>query len=85
MEDTNYYFSVAPLDHSSGDDNDDNDESENDDDTEEEDGVSAALTGALDRFAQFFISPLFNPDMVQRELKAIDSEYKNALSSDMWR
>ncbi|KAJ2867640.1 metalloprotease [Coemansia aciculifera] len=41
-----------------------------------------ALEGALDRFAQFFISPLFNADCVDRELKAVDSEYKGNLQSD---
>ncbi|KAJ2747233.1 metalloprotease, partial [Coemansia sp. BCRC 34301] len=35
-----------------------------------------ALEGAIDRFAQFFILPLFNTDCVDRELKAVDSEYK---------
>ncbi|KAJ2015229.1 metalloprotease, partial [Coemansia sp. S85] len=40
---------------------------------------------ALDRFAQFFISPLFNADCVDRELKAVDSEYKGTLQADNWR
>jgi secreted Zn-dependent insulinase-like peptidase len=31
------------------------------------------LEGALDRFAQFFISPLFNESCTERELKAVDS------------
>ena len=31
------------------------------------------LHGALDRFAQFFISPLFSQDCTERELKAVDS------------
>ncbi|KAJ2040200.1 metalloprotease [Coemansia sp. S3946] len=44
-----------------------------------------ALEGALDRFAQFFIAPLFNADCVDRELKAVDSEYKGNLQSDSWR
>lgn len=47
--------------------------------------VSSALHGALDRFAQFFISPLFEETMVDRELRAIDSEYRNSLTSDSWR
>ncbi|EXK75698.1 insulysin [Fusarium oxysporum f. sp. raphani 54005] len=34
------------------------------------------LRGALDRFAQFFIEPLFLPETLDRELKAIDSENK---------
>ncbi|KAJ2840504.1 metalloprotease [Coemansia sp. 'formosensis'] len=43
---------------------------------------NGAFEGALDRFAQFFISPLFNADCVDRELKAVDSEYKGNLQSD---
>jgi insulysin len=31
--------------------------------------------GALDRFAQFFISPILNPSSIEREMKAVDSEY----------
>lgn len=31
------------------------------------------LEGALDRFAQFFISPLFSDGCTERELKAVDS------------
>ncbi|KAJ2036402.1 metalloprotease [Coemansia sp. S16] len=46
---------------------------------------NGALEGALDRFAQFFISPLFNADCVDRELKAVDSEYKGNLQSDARR
>ena len=46
---------------------------------------SAALKGALDRFAQFFIAPLFDETMVDRELRAVDSEYRNSLSQDAWR
>eukprot|EP00158_Paraphelidium_tribonemae_P009917 Partr_v1_DN29000_c0_g1_i2_m25173 putative insulin-degrading enzyme len=32
--------------------------------------------GALDRFAQFFVAPLFLRDAVDRELMAVDSEFK---------
>jgi insulysin len=77
MEDTNYYFSVSPLD----DDDDDDD----DEDDQAEKTTSAALEGGLDRLAQFFISPLFDPSMVERELRAIDSEYRNSFTSDGWR
>lgn len=31
------------------------------------------LEGALDRFAQFFIAPLFSDSCTERELKAVDS------------
>lgn len=43
------------------------------------------LHGALDRFAQFFISPLFLSSTLDRELKAVDSENKKNLQSDVWR
>ncbi|KAK5154964.1 hypothetical protein LTR04_005901 [Oleoguttula sp. CCFEE 6159] len=45
----------------------------------------APLYGALDRFAQFFISPLFLEETLDRELKAVDSENKKNLQSDTWR
>jgi insulysin len=41
--------------------------------------------GALDRFAQFPISPLFSQDTVRRELKAIDAAYKKNVEDDNWR
>jgi insulysin len=43
------------------------------------------LYGALDRFAQFFVAPLFLEDTLDRELKAVDSENKKNLQSDNWR
>ena len=46
---------------------------------------SSPLYGALDRFAQFFISPLFLSSTLDRELKAVDSENKKNLQSDNWR
>ena len=48
-------------------------------------GVSSALSGALDRFAQFFVSPLFDESMLERELRAVNSEYLNGRTSDNWR
>ncbi|TEY42656.1 hypothetical protein BOTCAL_0387g00100 [Botryotinia calthae] len=45
----------------------------------------APLYGALDRFSQFFIQPLFLADTLERELRAVDSEYKKILQSDAWR
>ncbi|KAJ2158621.1 metalloprotease, partial [Coemansia sp. RSA 552] len=44
--------------------------------------ANGALEGALDRFSQFFIDPLFTPDGVGRELNAVDSEHKGNLQSD---
>lgn len=43
------------------------------------------LEGALDRFAQFFISPAFSENCKDRELRAVDSEHKKNLQSDSWR
>ena len=47
--------------------------------------AKSPLYGALDRFAQFFISPLFLSSTLERELKAVDSENKKNLQSDNWR
>lgn len=41
--------------------------------------------GALDRFAQFFIEPLFLESTLDRELRAVDSENKKNLQNDQWR
>jgi len=46
---------------------------------------NSPLWGGLDRFGQFFISPLFLEDTVDREIKAVDSENKKNLQSDQWR
>ncbi|KAK6464606.1 Metalloenzyme, LuxS/M16 peptidase-like protein [Scheffersomyces coipomensis] len=46
---------------------------------------SEYLEGALDRFAQFFISPLFSISCKDREINAVDSENKKNLQSDNWR
>ena len=43
------------------------------------------LFKVLDIFAQFFISPLLKDDSVEREIHAVDSEYKNGLTNDAWR
>ncbi len=39
----------------------------------------------LDRFAQFFQTPLFNPSGVNRELNAIDQEFKKNLELDSYK
>ena len=41
--------------------------------------------GALDRFAQIFISPTFNEGSVEREIKAVDNEFSNNLNNDSRR
>ncbi|KAI8378795.1 Metalloenzyme, LuxS/M16 peptidase-like protein [Choanephora cucurbitarum] len=43
------------------------------------------LEGALDRFSRFFIDPLFSERWTDRELRAVDSEYKKDLQSDYCR
>lgn len=43
------------------------------------------LYGALDRFAQFFLKPLFLENTLDRELNAVDSENKKNLQHDVWR
>lgn len=67
---TNYYFEVAAK--------------------PAEDAESAGVKvspfhGALDRFAQFFIEPLFLASTLDRELRAVDSENKKNLQNDQWR
>ncbi|WP_152032831.1 insulinase family protein [Ereboglobus luteus] len=44
-----------------------------------------AFEGALDRFAQFFIAPLFTPEFTERELNAVNSENQKNLENDRWR
>ena len=44
-----------------------------------------ALDGALDRFAQFFIAPLFNPDFTEREVNAVNNEAMRHVQSDVRR
>jgi insulysin len=40
---------------------------------------------SLDRFSQFFIAPLFNTDLVERERQAIESEFSLKLKDDIRR
>jgi len=49
------------------------------------DVASDHLEPSLDRFAQFFIAPLFNVDSTEREMQAVDSEHAKNLQSDFWR
>lgn len=44
-----------------------------------------ALSGAIERFAGFFHSPLFAPSCTTRELNAVDSEHKKNHQADIWR
>ncbi|XP_014470958.1 PREDICTED: insulin-degrading enzyme isoform X1 [Dinoponera quadriceps] len=43
------------------------------------------LEGALDRFAQFFLTPLFTDTLTELELNAIHSEHLKNLACDIWR
>ncbi|KAA8494009.1 Insulin-degrading enzyme [Porphyridium purpureum] len=47
--------------------------------------VKSKFHEALDRFAQFFISPLFTESATEREMKAVDSEHQKNLQSDAHR
>ncbi|BEU02858.1 peptidase M16 [Agarivorans sp. OAG1] len=40
---------------------------------------------ALDRFSQFFICPCFNPELVERERQAVNSEYQLKIKDDVRR
>lgn len=44
-----------------------------------------AFAGALDRFAQFFIAPLFTPEYVGREVSAVNNEAMRHLQNDQRR
>ncbi|KAH7303590.1 Metalloenzyme, LuxS/M16 peptidase-like protein [Stachybotrys elegans] len=54
-------------------------------DEEPSDTNPSPLRGALDRFAQFFIEPLFLSSTLDRELRAVDSENKKNSQNDYWR
>ena len=47
--------------------------------------ATPALSGALERFAAFFHSPLFSPSCTSREMNAVDSEHKKNHQADLWR
>lgn len=43
------------------------------------------LEDALDRFAQFFLKPLFTESLTELELNAIHSEHEKNITNDSWR
>ncbi|XP_044595183.1 insulin-degrading enzyme isoform X2 [Cotesia glomerata] len=43
------------------------------------------LEGAVDRFAQFFIAPLFTESATELEVQAVDSEHEKNIANDTWR
>ncbi|MBM7073024.1 insulinase family protein [Shewanella sp. 202IG2-18] len=47
--------------------------------------IPSAFDDLLDRFSQFFIAPLFDAELVERERNAIDSEYSLKLKEDLRR
>lgn len=49
------------------------------------DCVPEKLEDALDRFSQFFISPLFTESATLREINAVHSEHEKNLATDVWR
>ncbi|KAJ5908683.1 Peptidase M16 core [Penicillium taxi] len=82
---TNYFFEVsATNDSSAPKSSGENTPTDSIGSATESDGKSP-LYGALDRFAQFFVAPLFLESTLDRELQAVDSENKKNLQSDLWR
>lgn len=43
------------------------------------------LDGALDRFAQFFLKPLFTESATDLEVNAVNSEHEKNIANDVWR
>lgn len=46
---------------------------------------STGLQGGLERFAQFFVAPLFDKASMARELQAVHAEHMKNRLSDNWR
>lgn len=80
---TNYFFECAASHESKDHTSDGTNESANG--TMLNGVAKGPLHGALDRFAQFFVKPLFLETTLDRELRAVDSENKKNLQSDAWR
>ncbi len=47
--------------------------------------LPGGFEGALDRFSQFFISPLFTEKYTEREVNAVNSEHQKNIMNDGWR
>ncbi|CAO1403706.1 unnamed protein product [Diamesa serratosioi] len=47
--------------------------------------VEESFEGAMDRLAQFFISPLMLENSVDREIQAVESEFQNRINNDYVR
>ncbi len=78
---TNYYFEVSASSTSNSAANSANTSTASLPRTKDK----SPLYGALDRFSQFFVAPLFLEDALDRELQAVDSENKKNLQADNWR
>lgn len=46
---------------------------------------SIKLFDALDRFAQFFIEPLFKKESIKKEMNAVNAEHSKNIQNDSWR
>jgi insulysin len=46
---------------------------------------NTGLEEALDRFSQFFITPLLDPNAVDKEMNAVDSEFHMSRQNDALR
>lgn len=44
-----------------------------------------AFEEALDRMSQFFLAPAFAESSTEKEMNAVDAEYKQSMQSDAWR
>ncbi|XP_011313592.1 insulin-degrading enzyme, partial [Fopius arisanus] len=47
--------------------------------------IPGKLEGALDRFSQFFLKPLFTESMIDLEINAVHSEHEKNIAQDLWR
>ncbi|KAL3476459.1 Metalloenzyme, LuxS/M16 peptidase-like protein [Aspergillus californicus] len=82
---TNYFFEVSATGTSNGEANGQSTQNGNTNGNVATSNTASPLHGALDRFAQFFVSPLFLENSLDREMQAVDSENKKNLQSDIWR
>ncbi|VVC34289.1 Hypothetical protein CINCED_3A004705 [Cinara cedri] len=44
-----------------------------------------SLKSSLDRFAQFFLEPLFTKNATEREINSVNSEHEKNIADDYWR
>ena len=46
---------------------------------------NCAFAEGLDVFSQFFVAPRLDPEYVDKEINAVDSEFSKNINSDAWR